>query len=127
MQLMFTLLCFAGLAFMFFCVQRQQEKMFKLMQDEHAQIRTLLRAIEARMDNVEEEALNLPPETPESQGVRVASATFEAPDMDMALQPGATVAQATEMLRAAEGLRSLDLESDKGRVRSSKRMPDLKL
>lgn len=112
MQLMFILLCFTGLAFMFFCIQRGQERMFKTIQDEHAQIRAILRGLEARMDAVEEEALNLPPEQDD--------------DASMPLQPGATVAQATEMLRAVEGLRSLDLDADKERVRSTRRMPDLK-
>lgn len=113
MQLIFILLCFAGLAFMFFCIQRTQERMFKTIMDEHAQIRGLIRGIEARMDAVEEDALNLPPE---QEGVDT-----------LPLQPGATVAQATEMLRAAEGFRSLDLDADRERARSSKRMPELKL
>lgn len=115
MQLLFTLLCFGGLAFMFFCIQRQQEKMFNLMQEEHAQIRTLLRAMEARMDMVEEEALGLQPER-----------TDQATPVDFSLKPGATVAQASEMLRAAEGFRSLDLDSDRERRRLGKKLPDLK-
>lgn len=98
---------------MFFCIQRGQEHMLKTMQDEHAQIRAILRGLEARMDAVEEEALDLPPEQEEETHVP--------------LQPGATVAQATEMLRAVEGFRSLDLAADKERTRSTKRMPDLKL
>lgn len=109
MQLLFTLVCFGGLAFMFFCVQRTQERMFRVMQDEHAEIRALLRGLEARLDVVEEDALNLPPEGEEDR---------------VSLQPGATVAQAAEMLRAVEGLRSLDLDADK--ERTSRKMPDLK-
>lgn len=98
---------------MFFCIQRTQERMYRTIMDEHAEIRGLLRGIEARMDAVEEEALNLPPEQDD--------------ESSLPLQPGATVAQATEMLRAAEGFRSLDLDADRERVRTSKRMPDLKL
>lgn len=117
MQLMFILVCFAGLAFMFFCIQRAQERLLTLMQDEHAQIRAILRGLETRMDMVEEEALGIPPE----------NASRDNTEPDFPLQPGATVAQASEMLRAAEGFRSLDLEADKDRQRVTRRMPELKL
>ena len=53
MLLVFLFVCFGGLAFMFFNIQRMQEKTFKAMQEEHARLSTVLRALEARLDVLE--------------------------------------------------------------------------
>jgi hypothetical protein len=50
--LIFFLLCFVGIAFMFYCMLRRQDALVKDMRDEHAQIRVLLRALNARLDAV---------------------------------------------------------------------------
>ena len=48
--LIFFLVCFAGIAFMFFCVLRRADALLKTMRDEHAQFRILLQALSARLD-----------------------------------------------------------------------------
>lgn len=133
MLLTFLVVCFAGLAFMFFCIQRAQEKLLQTMQEEHAQMRTVLRALEARLNALE------------PADVRAGDKPQAAPrmtlDRDMTERPvdegplhlqGATVAEAAEMLRSGTPLLDMDLQMDEPAPRRGSRkdgtgMPDLKL
>lgn len=116
MLLTFLLICFGGLAFMFYSIQKMQEKMFKTMQEEHAQLRTVLRALEARLNAVETA----------SESVGQAGAESEL------VLEGATVAQAAEMLRNGASLNDMNLRMDtsdtlrKGQRREAP-MPDINL
>ena len=47
--MLFIFLCFAGLVVMFFHIMRVQEKFQESMRSEHAQLRLMLRNIEARL------------------------------------------------------------------------------
>lgn len=129
MLLTFLVICFAGLAFMFYCIQRGQDIMLRAMQDEHAQMRTILRALEARLDADDEER-------PELQQHPVTVQKNESEKLDMEpelLLEGTTVTQAAEMLRAASPLQGLDLHMNEPETRRTGRkdprdtgMPDLK-
>lgn len=116
MLLTFLLICFGGLAFMFYSIQKMQEKMFKTMQEEHAQLRTVLRALEARLNAVETAS--------EAVGQRETESEV--------LLEGATVAQAAEMLRNGVSLNDANLRMDasdtlrKGQRRDAP-MPDINL
>jgi hypothetical protein len=48
--LIFFLLCFVGIAFMFYCMLRRQDALVKEMREEHAQILVTLRVLNARLD-----------------------------------------------------------------------------
>jgi hypothetical protein len=54
--LLFFLVCFAGIGFMFFCLLRRQDALLRTMQEEHAHFRVALRAMNARLDSIDEDA-----------------------------------------------------------------------
>ena len=136
MLLTFLVVCFAGLAFMFFCIQRAQEKQLRIMQEEHAQLRTVLRAVEARLG-----ALDQADVQPESRATGHREERYavslevadEAPADDRPLHlEGATVAQAAEMLRSGSPLLDMGLQMDEPVSRRTSRkegngMPELKI
>ncbi|WP_297669851.1 hypothetical protein [uncultured Desulfovibrio sp.] len=64
--MLFMFFCFLGVLVMLYHMLRTQEKSFRLLQEEHAQMRVLLRAMESRLDVLDEDA--------EAAGVRDGAA-----------------------------------------------------
>lgn len=138
MQLAFLLVCFAGLAYMFLTVQRTQEAMLRAMREDHVQLRTLIRALEARLDAELDAA---PAGNNENPHARPAPARVQ-PQTEVGPEPvarrddseppvflkGTTVTQAAEMLRTGQTLKDIDLRLDEADSRRSggPGMPDLK-
>lgn len=54
--MLFMFFCFLGVLAMLYHMLRTQEKNFRLLQEEHAQMRVLLRAMESRLDVLDEDA-----------------------------------------------------------------------
>lgn len=48
--MLFIFLCFFGILAVLFHMLRSQERLFRILRDEHAQMRVLLRAMESRLD-----------------------------------------------------------------------------
>ncbi|WP_427821366.1 hypothetical protein [Desulfovibrio sp. SGI.169] len=48
--MLFIFLCFLGMLAVLFHMLRSQERLCRILQDEHAQMRVLLRAMESRLD-----------------------------------------------------------------------------
>lgn len=51
--MLFMFLFFIGFMAMFYYLLKKQEQNCRLLRDEHAQLRVLLRAVESRLDNVD--------------------------------------------------------------------------
>lgn len=66
-MMLFIFLCFAGFGVMFFYMMRSQEKFQESMRAEHAQMRLMLRSIEARLaGDHPAQTLSAPASPPES-------------------------------------------------------------
>ncbi len=87
---------------MFYSIQKLQEKTLRTMQEEHAQLRTVLRALEARLNVVEAAS--------EAAEVRTAVRPDSLPSSS--LLQGTTVAEAAEMLRSGGTLDKLQLRPE---------------
>ena len=59
--MVFVFLCFAGLLVMFFHMMRVQEKFQESMRTDHAQLRLMLRNLEARLAETSPQEPTLPP------------------------------------------------------------------
>ncbi len=123
MLLTFLVICFAGLAFMFFCIQAKQEKMLRIMQEEHAQIRLVLRALEAITEAKDEEPSPHPSSIKRQRTAPPLSSSEEAEDTLLQLK-GTTVAEAAALLHA--GRKRYGLEADEAK-KAKAPMPDLSL
>ncbi len=89
---------------MFYSIQKLQEKTLGIMQEEHAQLRTVLRALEARLNAVEAVS--------ESGESRTTGADPLPTPSSASLLQGTTVAEAAEMLRSGGTLNKLQLRPD---------------
>lgn len=56
--MLFIFFCFFGVLLILYHMLRMQERHFRLLQEEHAQMRVLIRAMESRLDALQTESPN---------------------------------------------------------------------